>query len=449
MYLVAGLGLTGQSVLNYFASQGEPCLAYDTRSDLAIASLQAQFPEVAFATGTLPGSWRKRISTLVLSPGLARSEPWVQRLVDDGIEVIGDIELFARAAGSPIVAITGSNGKSTVTTLVSQALALGGYQVGMGGNIGQPALNLLCDARDYDVYVLELSSFQLETTYSLQCTSAAILNVCEDHMDRYPSLADYIEAKMSLLSDTDWAVLPDDPRLTHLYPDDGNKLVFGLSEPLPGQSQRYGVLYKNDQAWLGWGSEAVVPVAEMCRQGQHDQLNALAMMALCRPFRLSQAVFAQVLACFNGLPHRTQRVGCFDGVTWINDSKGTNVGASVTAIASTANDNQGRLFLLAGGVDKAADFAELGKAVRRYVAGVILFGQDRETLAGAMPSERVTLVPTLQEAVQAAAAMSAPGDTVLLSPACASFDQFDNYAQRGEVFMHEVEALYEPNDATH
>jgi UDP-N-acetylmuramoylalanine--D-glutamate ligase len=374
---------------------------------------------------------------------LPRSESWVQKLADNGVEIIGDIELFARAAGAPIVAITGSNGKSTVTTLVAQALALGGYQVGMGGNIGQPALNLLCDARDYDVYVLELSSFQLETTYSLQCASAAILNICEDHMDRYPSLADYIQAKMSLLDDTNWAVLPDDPRLTHLYPDDGNKLVFALETPQDGETDRYGVLYKNDQAWLGWGSEAVVPVAEMCRQGHHDQLNALAMMALCRPFRLSPAVFTQVLACFNGLPHRTERVGCFDGVTWINDSKGTNVGASVTAIASTANDCKGRLFLLAGGVDKAADFTELGKAVRRYAAGVILFGQDRETLAAVMPPERVTQVVTMQEAIYAAASMAQSGDTVLLSPACASFDQFRDYIERGEVFAQCVRDLYD------
>lgn len=431
MYLVAGLGITGQSVLRYFASQGEACLAYDTRADFDVSELQALFPQVQFTTGQLPTAWKKQIETLVLSPGIAKSEPWVQALSADGVQVIGDIELFARATGQPIVAITGSNGKSTVTTLTAQALSMAGYAVGMGGNIGKGALDLLLDEIEYDVYVLELSSFQLETTYSLQPTSATILNVSEDHMDRYEDLSDYLQAKMTVLHDTELAVLP----LDFDVPIRVQQVVrFGLNTADALPDNEYGLVMKNHQAWLGWGSHASVPVAEMIQQGVHHQLNALAMMALCRPFKVSDAVFKHVLQSFKGLPHRTQWVAETKGVGWVNDSKGTNVGATLTALTSFGRDQPGKVILIAGGVDKDADFAPLQAAVAQYAKHTIVFGRDAGKIAQALTGLPLTQVETLEAAVRQAFGLAQTGDLVLFSPACASFDQFQNYVARGEAF---------------
>jgi UDP-N-acetylmuramoylalanine--D-glutamate ligase len=436
MYLVAGLGITGQSVLRYFQAQGEPCLAYDTRSELDVSQLASRFPDVAFATGHLPTAWIEQFDTVVLSPGIAQSEPWVTHLRQRGKQVIGDIELFARAVGVPVIGITGSNGKSSVTTLTGLALTQAGYQVGVGGNLGQPALDLLMDETEYDVYVLELSSFQLETTYSLQTVSSAVLNISEDHMDRYDELEDYIQAKTKLFEHTQWAVLPegfDLKGVIHHCP----VVRFGLSEGFVQSDQEYGTRSENGQAWLVRGSSKLVPVSSMALQGRHHQLNALAMMALCQPFNVSPEVFVEVLAHFKGLPHRTQLVVNYLGVEWINDSKGTNVGATLTAIESIGEEalhRGGKLILLAGGVGKEADFSPLQPAAKQYCRHVVLFGRDREAIAGVLPGLTVTLVETLADAVNLAAQLAQPGDSVLLSPACASFDQFDNYAHRGTIF---------------
>lgn len=429
MYLVAGLGVTGQSVLRYFASQGEPCMAFDTRAELDVSALQQQFPNIKFATGALPTQWRKKINSIVLSPGIAKSEPWVQALILEGVQVIGDIELFARATGQPVVAITGSNGKSTVTTLVAQAFFLSGYTVGMGGNIGKAVLDLLLDDYEYDVYVLELSSFQLETTYSLQATSATILNVSEDHMDRYSGLNDYLQAKMTVLHDTELAVLPigfDAPVRVR------ETVRFGLRNVTELGDSEYGLTTKNHQAWLGWGDHASVAVADIAQQGQHHQLNALAMMALCRPFKVTDSVFEHILKNFKGLPHRTQIVADVAGVRWINDSKGTNVGATVTALSSfSANKN---VILIAGGVDKEADFSPLKEAVQQFAKITLLFGRDADKIAQVLQGLPVKVFPTLAETVEQAIVLAKENDIVLFSPACASFDQFKNYMERGEAF---------------
>jgi UDP-N-acetylmuramoylalanine--D-glutamate ligase len=437
MYLVAGLGVTGQSVLKYFTSQGEACYAFDTREQLDTSELQAQFPEVQFKTGQIPPSWCDKIDTIVLSPGIAKSEPWVKACIQAGKEVIGDIELFARAVGQPIVAITGSNGKSTVTTLVAEALSEAGYQVGIGGNIGCPALDLLTDDTEFDVYVLELSSFQLETTYSLRTISSTVLNISEDHMDRYVGLEDYIQAKMTVLNDTELAVLPQEFEILHMAKPD-EEVRFGLMEAECLPEKCYGLITQNGQAWLGWENHPSVPVSAMAQQGMHHQLNALAMMALCRPFQVSDAVFEKVLSRFQGLPHRTQLVLEVDGVQWINDSKGTNVGAAVTAIESAAEASKGQVILLAGGVGKDADFSELGEAVEHYCRQAILFGRDRQLIAQNLPAAKTVFVETLEEAIQLAKPVAKAGDIVLFSPACASFDQFKNYVERGLAFEHWV-----------
>ncbi|PLA75144.1 UDP-N-acetylmuramoyl-L-alanine--D-glutamate ligase [Hydrogenovibrio sp. SC-1] len=433
MYLVAGLGISGQSVLRYFENQGEPCYAFDTRSDLDIAPLQAQYPHVTFATGTLPSDWVKKVDSLVLSPGIAKSSEWVKPFLKAGKEVIGDIELFARSVGEPIVAITGSNGKSTVTTLVAEALHKAGYAVGVGGNIGEPALELLTEDKEFDVYVLELSSFQLETTYSLQATSAALLNISEDHMDRYDSLEAYIQAKLTILNNAEWAVIPKG--FQSVTGVTLNELHFSLESTTPlMQSHDYGLVQKNGQVWLGWGAHAAVPISQMAQQGVHHQLNALAMMALCRPFQVPDAVFASVLRNFKGLPHRSQIIAEQNQIQWINDSKGTNVGATLAAITTTLSMIDGQLILIAGGVGKEADFSSLAQALTHRCRAIILFGRDNQQIADVFSEGDVQLVETLSEAIQLADQQALPGDAVLFSPACASFDQFKNYIDRGECF---------------
>lgn len=441
MYLVAGLGLTGQSVLRYFASQGEACLAFDTRADFDVSTLAQTYGACEFATGSLPESWASRCSTLVLSPGIARADAWVQALVAKGVNVIGDIELFARAVGKPVIGITGSNGKSTVSTLVAQVLSASGLQVGLGGNIGVPALDLLDPDKEYDVFVLELSSFQLETTYSLQTISATILNISEDHMDRYAVMGDYLQAKLAILSNTEWTVLPN--ALRHLCMDNcDHTLSFSLNDVESLTDTDYGLIHRKHQTYLGFGQTPLLAIEDMAQQAPHCQLNALATMALCRPFNVPAAIYQQVFKQFTGLPHRTQWVACAGEVTWINDSKGTNVGATLTALHSfnqQAKTAGGRIILLAGGVGKEADFSELGQALNDLQALCILFGQDAPLIQQALVSDNHR-VENLMQAIQLADSLAQAGDIVLFSPACASFDQFDNYVHRGTMFETWVKA---------
>lgn len=440
MNLVAGLGATGQSVMRYLSASGESMLAYDTRENCDISALQASYPDVHFATGKLPKTWHKWITRIVLSPGISQNEPWVQALHQRGVEVVGDIELFARAVSQPVIGITGSNGKSTVTTLVGEFLTEAGFNVGVGGNIGLPALDLLMDEEQYDAYILELSSFQLETTYSLHSQASTVLNISQDHMDRYTGLEAYIQAKTNIYSDTELAVVPLGYEKKFWLTAQMNQVFFGLETPK--DERHYGVLQHKHQAWLGRGDQAWVAVKSMAVKAAHHQLNALAAMALCEPFEVAPEVFAKVLGRFTGLAHRTQRVVEQAGVVWIDDSKGTNVGATATAIESLGQtcQNQGRIILLAGGVGKGADFSELAPVVAQYVKVAILFGADADKLASALEVvTEIIQLETLEQAVKLAASMAQPGDIVLLSPACASFDQFKNYQHRGEQFVAYVE----------
>ncbi len=442
MYLVAGLGVTGQSVLRYFEAQGEPCLAFDTRDNLDISTLETTFTKTPFALGELPKSWLKKFDTLVLSPGIAQSESWVVALKEQGKQVIGDIELFARTVSAPVIAITGSNGKSTVTTMTGMALQTAGYQVGVGGNIGETVLDLLLDENTYDVYVLELSSFQLETTYSLTSQASTVLNISEDHMDRYPSMTEYIQAKMNVFSNTELAVLPEGLSEQGVFhPVSISR--FGLSENVIQSERDFGILTKGGgDKFLGVGKQPIIAVSEMLLQGKHHQLNALAMMALCQSFQVNAEHFKQVVRTFGGLPHRTQLLGTFEGVTWINDSKGTNVGATLTAIETLGEQVTGKLILLLGGVSKDADFSDLLPAVQRFCRHTIVLGRDKESISAHLIDMPHTLVETLEEAVSLAKQKAQQGDCVLFSPACASFDQFSNYLQRGEFFMQWVNELY-------
>jgi UDP-N-acetylmuramoylalanine--D-glutamate ligase len=441
MYLVAGLGLTGQSVLRYFQAQGEPCLAFDTREDFDLSSLKESFPEFSFAQGELPKPWKEKISQVVLSPGISTREPWVEDLSVLNIPIIGDIELFARAVGNAVVAITGSNGKSTVTTLVGEVLREAGFNVAVGGNIGKPVLDQLIDEQEYDVYVLELSSFQLETTYSLQSVSATVLNISEDHMDRYLGIEEYIHAKTKVYANNDLAVVPNGLSIDGLICQ--QKVVhFGLNPPK--NNQDFGLIKDQGRLYLGKGTTPLVDTQTIRLQGKHHFLNALAMMALVEPFKVETDCFNTVLKRFSGLPHRTELVTVHNGVTWINDSKGTNVGATLTALASLGEQTLGQLVLIAGGVGKDADFSGLTDAINRFCRAIVLFGQDASIIAkdlqqnGLKSSVALIQVKDLIQAVNHAQKYAKADDLVLFSPACASFDQFDNYMHRGDVFSQLV-----------
>ncbi|GKT11668.1 MAG: UDP-N-acetylmuramoylalanine--D-glutamate ligase [Thiomicrorhabdus sp.] len=445
MYLVAGLGITGQSVLRYFEAQGEHSLAFDTREAFDIEVLQSDFSHIEFALGKVPNDWLHRFKTIVLSPGISKSEPWVLALIKLGKQVIGDIELFARAVGAPVIAITGSNGKSTVTTMTGIALQEAGYQVGIGGNIGEPILDLILDDIEYDVFVLELSSFQLETTYSLDTVAATVLNISEDHMDRYDEIEDYIQAKTKVFATTDLAIIPEgfsDQGIIH----HAKISHFGLSEQFITSDSDFGLIQTEQgggQPWLGYGSTPLVPVAEMKLQGAHHQLNALAMMALCQPFEVKAEHFLSVVKNFGGLPHRTQLVGVYSGIEWVNDSKGTNVGAALTAIESIGSQITGKLVLIAGGVGKGADFSDLKPSVNHFCRHTVLFGRDQQIIGEQLAAGELTYVENIEQAVEAAQSIAQPGDCVLFSPACASFDQFANYIQRGDIFMQLVEICHQ------
>lgn len=430
MYLVAGLGVTGQSVLRYLDGSNQACLAFDTRKEFNTKDLEKTFPKVSFATGKIPKSWQDKITQIVLSPGIAKSQPWVKEFSQHGIAIIGDIELFARVVKKPVISITGSNGKSTVTTLVGEVLKSSGLQAGVGGNIGLPVLDLLAkDQPDYDVFVLEVSSFQLETTFSLQSVAATVLNISEDHMDRYSSREEYLQTKMTIFNGAKLAVVSE-------HKPQKNSVQKVINFDL--ESSECGLQEHNSQKWLMQGTKKIMPVADMSLQGTHHYLNALATIALCSPFNIKAEVYQQVFSRFKGLPHRTQLVLEKSGVQWINDSKGTNVGATVTALESIGKEiqsaGQSKIVLIAGGVSKDADFSELTPVIAKYVRHSILFGKDRAKIAKVLPEKDFTQVKNLQGAMSQALQIVQAGDVVLFSPACASFDQFSNYIIRGEKF---------------
>ena len=439
--LVVGLGQSGLSCARYLARCGVPFAVTDSRAQPpAVDALRQELPEVEIALGGFDEKLFHWAQRLIVSPGVSISEPLIVAAQQRGVEVIGDIELFAREARAPIVAITGSNGKSTVTSLLTQMAQDAGRNALMGGNIGTPALELL-EQGAADFYVLELSSFQLETTSSLNAVTAVVLNVSPDHMDRYRDFEHYAASKQRIfadgdLADTGVAVLNrDDACVASMSVGEHRKLSFGLGVPQAGQ---FGRINKDNQFWLARGAEALMPVSQMRMAGEQAQANALAALALGESMGLPMASMLSTLEHFSGLPHRTQFVAEADGVTWINDSKGTNIGATISAVQGLV----GPLILIAGGQGKGADFSPLADAVKDKVRAVVLLGEDatliEQAIAGVVP---VSHVASMEAAVKQAQLLAQAGDTVLLSPACASFDMFNGFAARGEAFMAAVRDL--------
>ncbi len=426
--VIIGLGKTGLSCVTYFRQRGITPVVMDTRENPpGKESLPA---ECRLLTGPLDADTLCSASLIVASPGVALATPALQVAKAAGVEIVGDIELFAREAKAPIVAITGSNGKSTVTALVGLMAAEAGFKVGVGGNIGTPALDLLLQPAD--LYVLELSSFQLETTSSLKPAAAVILNLSEDHLDRYDGMAGYLAAKQRIFSNAKRIVVNRDDAATY-PPQQSYWQSFGLN------AEAYGRIQRDNQLWLSVAGKPVLPVSELNIVGAHNQMNALAAMALADAVAIPQPAQLNVLRSFSGLEHRCQFVREVNGVRWINDSKATNVGSTLAAVAGVGESVKGRLWLLAGGQGKGQDFSPLQPLLANQIYRMVCFGQDADTLLKlADNTQRVT---DLDEAVRCIAAEAQPGDWVLLAPACASLDQFRNFEQRGQHFADLVNAL--------
>ncbi|MGV6988595.1 UDP-N-acetylmuramoyl-L-alanine--D-glutamate ligase [Testudinibacter sp. P80/BLE/0925] len=415
---ILGLGKSGLSCIDFFADKPVELRVIDTRNKpqaLPHFVKQSHF-------GSIPQDWLLQSDLIVISPGLALATPEVQTAIEAGVEVVGDIELFCRATDKPIIAITGSNGKSTVTSLVNAMAQAAGIKVGMGGNIGIPALSLL--KQDCDLYVLELSSFQLETTHSLKAKAATVLNVTEDHMDRYADLEAYRQAKLAIYHHAETAVINDDDPLTQPNQQSAVKMQrFGAQGD-------YHLVQQDNRTFLAFQNQAILATDEMQLVGRHNYMNALAALALSDAAGIDRTAACRALREFQGLEHRFQLVTRKGGISWINDSKATNVGSTLAALQGL--DVAGTLYLLLGGDGKGADFSELAVAVNQPHIQLYCFGRDGAQLA--QLSAQSQLFDSMQSAVAALKPHLKAGDMVLLSPACASLDQFANFEQRGDEF---------------
>lgn len=431
--LVVGLGMTGLSCVRYLRARGLAVTVADTRAaPPKLTELRQEFPDVPFYSG-FDAQLFARFETLVVSPGVNIAEPAIRQAIDTGAEAIGDIELFARVARAPVIAVTGANGKSTVATLVDAMCRAAGLDTRLGGNIGVPALSLLAPTEP-DVYVLELSSFQLETTKTLNARAAAVLNITPDHMDRYAALADYARAKARVYTGDGLMVLNADDRLVLEMRRPARRCVRFSLQP-PASAGDYGIAAHAGEAWLAQGNERILSARELPLPGAHNRANALAALALTQALGVPRSAQIRALREFRGLPHRTEVVAARDGITWINDSKGTNVGATVAALTGMTAP----VVLIAGGDGKGADFRDLKAACAAYARAVVLIGRDAPRIEAALErAVPVVRAADMVDAVRRARTLARPGDIVLLSPACASFDMYRNYEHRGEVFRAAV-----------
>lgn len=424
--VIIGLGVTGKSCIDYFIAQNVIPKVIDTR--IQPNGLEQLDPRIEYHLGSLRLDWLLAADLIVASPGIALATPELIEAQKQGIEIIGDIELFCREVNQindkKVIAITGANGKTTVTSLVGEIIAAAGIKVGVGGNIGKPALSLL--AEDNDIFVLELSSFQLETTNSLQANVATILNISEDHMDRYPlGIMQYAAAKQRIYQHAKNCIFNHDDKLTSPESrlDGVNYIEFGL------MSGKYHL--DNALQQLVVDDESVIDTINMKLFGVHNYLNALVALAIADCLKIDRTVSLTTIANFSGLAHRFELVSKRNQIMWINDSKATNVGSTVAALNSVVCNET--LFLLLGGDGKAADFTPLKPYLIDRKIKIFCFGQDKMLLAQLRP-EVTTVVDTMQDAMIIIAKQVKSGDVVLLSPACASLDQFKNYIERGNIF---------------
>ncbi|MGR2737646.1 UDP-N-acetylmuramoyl-L-alanine--D-glutamate ligase [Billgrantia sp. Q4P2] len=445
--LVVGLGISGRAICRHLAREKVPFMVADTReAPPGLDEFRAAHPGVALHCGALTALDMSEAEEIVVSPGVDPHTPGLAEMLkrrrDSGEPlVVGEIALFVRAARAPIAAITGSNAKSTVTTLLGDMAEAAGRRVAVGGNLGTPALDLLAEVPEAELYVLELSSFQLETTPCLGAETAAFLNLSEDHLDRHGDLTGYRAAKLGIFRGARHAVVNAEDAMT--WPLEPLPMMDRFTT-LPPESDEWGIARQAGRDWLMHGGTALIATDELGLAGRHNQANALAALAMGSHLGFPLDAMCEVLRRFKGLAHRSELIAEHDGICWINDSKGTNVGATLAAIAGLGPTLPGRLVLLAGGLGKGADFAPLAEPMARYGREAILFGTDAARLAAALQdSVAVTRVADLETAMRRAREIAEPGDCVLLSPACASLDQFPNYLARGEAFRQWVQRLVE------
>lgn len=429
--LILGLGIAGQSCARHLLAQGLPVVLADTREQVAgLESLLAEFSGVAYRLGdAVTAEWVAQASEIVLAPGLSPSIPLVAPATAAGVPIIGELDLLRRAApDAQIVAITGTNGKSTVTQLTGDMIAATGASVAVGGNLGRPMLDLLADQADY--LVIELSSFQLERAQSFAPRVATCLNLSPDHLDRHGDMVGYYQAKHRIFNGADACVVNHDDALSRPLVGGAMRVVeFSTG---PSDFHRFGLETIDGELQIALQFKPVMPCAEVPLVGQHNLANAMAALALVHALDLPLESALNGLRQFHGLPHRMRKVAEHQGILYVNDSKGTNEGASVAALSGILATRPGRVFLLVGGDGKGSDFQGLAKAANDSRAEVVGFGRDGQEIVNRCGGGQVT--DTLIQAADLAQQLAQPGDCILLSPACASFDQFASFTERGQVF---------------
>lgn len=429
--IVVGLGLTGVSCARFLAARGLPFAVMDSRSEPpGIHQFRDEFPSIDIHLG----DWNEAILTaadeLYVSPGVPLSEPVLQQAASDGARISSDLDLFMAEVAAPVIAITGSNAKSTVTSLVGDMAYCAGLNAGIGGNLGTPMLDLLDEERD--CYVLELSSFQLERCAGMEASVASILNISADHIDRHGSMRSYQDAKQVIYRDAGRCVVNRNDAATYPRKPIENLCSFGLDQPAAGD---WGVVTVDDHRYIAKGSDAVLSVSALQLVGSHNLLNVVAAFALGDCAGLPVEAMCEAAVAFCGLPHRCELVAEHAGVRYINDSKATNTGATIAALEGLRAEIGGNITLIAGGQGKGADFAVLRETVAATASRVLLIGEAGPALADVFDSVvAVEQCVDLESAVAIALADSKSGDAVLFSPACASFDMFDSFVHRGDVF---------------
>jgi UDP-N-acetylmuramoylalanine--D-glutamate ligase len=450
--LVLGLGETGLSALRWLEAQGAILYAADSRDNPPnLDSLIRSMPHLTVYTGQFKQAVLLDAELIVISPGVPLSDPAVKAAIEQGIPVVGDVELFAqnRLKNTKVIGITGSNGKTTVTTLVGEICKQAGLKTIVAGNIGLPVLDALL-MEIPDIYVLELSSFQLETTSSLILDAATVLNVTEDHMDRYATFEDYANAKARILARAKTVILNRDDALTLAMNIENsatrNAFTFGLNTAPTAKD--FGLTINDGIQFLAAGQRKLCKASELKITGQHNLANALAATALCSAVGIENEAIIATLRNFKGLPHRVEWVANIDNVDFYDDSKGTNVGATCAAITGMIkNDMPQKVVLIAGGDGKGQDFTPLASAVQSNCRAVVLFGRDAKLIESVLLATDTPIYQALNlpEAVNIAKKIAISGDAILLSPACASFDMFKNYVHRAEVFIDAVKQLEAEN----
>lgn len=432
--VVVGLGVTGVSVARYLASLDFDFIVADSREQPAgLAELQEEISNLMVFTGEFDEQLFVNASHLIVSPGISLTEQAIQQAINHGVQILGDIDLFACSINAPILAITGSNGKSTVTTLLGDMAKAAGKNAGVGGNLGLAALDLL--NHETDLYILELSSFQLERTTQLNATAATVLNISADHLDRHADLADYAAQKQQIFSGDGVMVLnADDPVVSTMRVPNRTTLTFSIHNKAD-----FWINQVHGQDYLMHHDMPLLALVDLPLEGRHNAANALAALALGTAIGLDQDAMLKALRSFQGLKHRMQVVGTLNGITWVNDSKATNIGACIAALQGYNR----KVVLIAGGDAKGADMRELIPSIKEKASCVILMGKDapliEQAIADCVP---VIHVSDMKAAVNAAVSIAKPGDTVLLSPACASLDQYKNYQDRGDQFAAAVLNLH-------